>query len=99
LVYKVLYSVLQGIYYFLNIFSWLIIINSLLSWFMDPYHPIRSMIRQFVDPVVNPFRRITDRFISPGLPIDLAPLFAFFAINIVMTIVRGLLDRMVYLLY
>ncbi len=97
--YRILYSVFQGIYYFLNIFSWLIIINSLLSWFMDPYHPIRSLIRQFVDPVVNPFRRITDRFISSGLPIDLAPLFAFFAINIVMTIIQRLLHQMVYFIY
>jgi uncharacterized protein YggT (Ycf19 family) len=99
LAYRILYSVFQGIYYFLNIFSWLIIINSLLSWFMDPYHPIRSLIRQFVDPVVNPFRRITDRFISSGLPIDLAPLFAFFAINIVMTIIQRLLHQMVYFIY
>jgi YggT family protein len=98
LTYRILYSILQGIYYFLNIFSWLIIINSLLSWFMDPYHPIRSLIRQFVDPVVNPFRRITDRFISSGIPIDLAPLFAFFAINLVKTVVRGLLDQLVYLI-
>jgi len=91
LAYKIAYSVLVGIRYFLVIFSWLIVINALLSWFIDPSHPIRELLDQFISPIVNPFRRITDRFLTSGIPIDLAPLFALISIQILTSIIGWVL--------
>jgi YggT family protein len=88
--YMVLVYFLRGIGWFLNILSWLIVINALLSWFMDPTHPIRSFLMRFVDPIVAPFRRITDRLNTSGLPIDFSPLLAYFAIMIVLQLLNAL---------
>ena len=90
---QIIVSILVGVIYFLKIFSYLIIINSLLSWFMDPSHPIRNLLGQLINPIVDPFRKITDRFTSTGFPVDLAPLFAFFTIMIVTQILQTILTK------
>ena len=36
----------------------LVIVKILLSYFMDPYHPIRQTIDRLVDPMLNPIRRV-----------------------------------------
>ena len=37
---------------------WLVIISVILSYFMDPYHPIRRAIDSVVEPMLAPIRRI-----------------------------------------
>jgi len=92
--------ILRGVQWFLNILSWLIIINALMSWFIDPTHPLRSFIMRLVEPVVAPFRKITDRLNTSGFPIDFSPLLAYFAIMILQQIIGALgnfvLKRMMF---
>lgn len=61
----------------------LIFINVILSW-MGGYarHPIVPMIRQLVDPVLNPIRRVLPSF--GGL--DLSPLVAIIAIQFLLVL-------------
>lgn len=84
--YMILINIVRGVRWFLNILSWLIIANALLSWFMDPTHPIRSFLMRLVEPIVRPFRRLTSRLNTSGFPIDFSPLFAYFAILILLEI-------------
>jgi len=36
----------------------LVILHIALSYFMDPYHPIRQTIDRIVGPMINPIRRV-----------------------------------------
>lgn len=46
----------------INLFSQLIvlmvIINVILSYFLDPYHPIRAFLSQLIEPLLTPIRRV-----------------------------------------
>jgi len=90
---QILASILQGVIWFLNIFTWLIVINALLSWIMTPKHPIRIFIGRIVEPFIAPFRKLTEGFRSPTFPVDFSPLFAYIALQIIIM----LLERLQYL--
>ena len=36
----------------------LVIVSILLSYFMDPYHPVRRGVDNIVQPMLNPIRRV-----------------------------------------
>lgn len=36
----------------------LVIVSAILSFFMDPYHPVRRGVDTIVQPMLNPIRRI-----------------------------------------
>ncbi len=36
----------------------LVILHIALSYFMDPYHPVRKIIDRIVGPLINPIRRV-----------------------------------------
>lgn len=36
----------------------LVIVKIILSYFMDPYHPVRRMIDNLVEPILAPIRRV-----------------------------------------
>ncbi|MEG0689673.1 MAG: YggT family protein [Clostridium sp.] len=75
---------------FLSVVQWLIIIDALLSWFIIPRsNAFSRAIGIVIDPIVMPFRKLQDRFMSSALPIDLSPIFAIFALNIIQSILRS----------
>lgn len=39
-------------------FVWMVIINIILSYVMDPYHPVRQAIENILAPLLNPIRRV-----------------------------------------
>jgi YggT family protein len=41
-----------------NIFIWVVIIDIILHYFMDPYHPIRRTLDNLVEPFLAPIRRV-----------------------------------------
>lgn len=83
--------VILGVIWFLNILSWAIIINALLSWVMDPMHPVRVWLIRFIEPIVSPFRYIADRLNTSGLPIDFSPLLAYISLQLVIAILQSLI--------
>lgn len=87
----VFYHIILGFIWFLNILAWAIIINSLLSWVLDPMHPIRNILGRFIEPVVAPFRSINDRLNTSGLPMDFSPLLAYICLQIIIKLLQGLL--------
>jgi len=42
----------------LDVFTWVVIASVLLSYFLDPYHPIRQALDRLVDPFLTPIRRL-----------------------------------------
>ncbi len=56
----------------------LVIVSVILSYFMDPYHPIRRSIDSFVEPMLSPIRRI----VPLVGPLDLSPLVLIILIQL-----------------
>ncbi|GAB4428147.1 MAG: hypothetical protein Kow002_17050 [Anaerolineales bacterium] len=41
-----------------NLFVWMVIINIILSYVLDPYHPVRQTIANILAPLLDPIRRV-----------------------------------------
>lgn len=65
----------------------LILAKVILSYFMDPFHPIRQTIDQLVEPMLAPIRR----FIPPLGGIDFSPIVLMVLVEIVFSVLRSLL--------
>jgi YggT family protein len=78
---------LQLISYLSTIFSFLLIAYVFLSFFMDPYHPVRNTINRIVNPVLDPIRRILPQ---TGM-IDFSPLVAIIVVQIIEYLLRSLI--------
>ena len=70
-----------------NLFILLVILNSVLSFFMDYYHPVRQAIERIVGPLLNPIRRIVPLI---GM-LDLSPMILIFLIYILQTAIVNVL--------
>jgi YggT family protein len=68
----------------------LVILSVILSYFMDPFHPVRRGLDRLVEPMLNPIRRVVPLV---GM-IDLSPL----VLIILIQVVSGLLIRLLYTL-
>ena len=66
----------------LSVYTWIIVADALLSWFMSPDHKVKQFIGRLTAPVLQPFRAVTAR-LQGRLPIDLAPLLAIVTLGIV----------------
>jgi YggT family protein len=64
----------------------LVILSVILSYFMDPFHPIRRGLDRLVEPMLNPIRRVVPLL---GM-LDFSPL----VLIILIQIVGGLLIRL-----
>jgi len=62
-----------------SVLTFLVIINTLLGYFLDPYHPIRRTIGIIVDPLLNPVRK----FGSSLGGMDFSPMILIFLIQII----------------
>jgi YggT family protein len=65
----------------------LVIVSVILSYFMDPYHPIRRSIDSVVEPMLAPIRRVVPLI---GV-LDLSPLILIILIQVVANLLIRLL--------
>lgn len=65
----------------------IVIVSVVLSYFMSPYHPIRSNLDRIVEPLLNPIRRV----VPPLGMIDFSPLILVILIQVVQTLLISLL--------
>lgn len=68
-------------------FSLLLIAYVVLSYFMDPYHPVRNTVDRLVNPILNPIRRLLPQ---TGM-MDFSPLVAIILVQILEYILTRLL--------
>jgi YggT family protein len=62
--------------------SLLIIAQVILSFFMDPYHPVRQAIDRIVNPLLAPIRR----FVPPMGGLDFSPLILLILIQLIASV-------------
>jgi YggT family protein len=60
-----------------NLFIYIVIASSLLSFFMPPYHPVREALDRIVDPFLTPIRRI----VPMAGTLDFSPLILIIAVQ------------------
>ena len=81
----------QVIGYLLTVWTWVIIINAVLTWVRpDPGNPIVLALDRLSEPALRPFRRWVPAW-QVGL--DLSPLFAILAIQLVQRGILPILER------
>lgn len=77
----------QIILAFANIYVWIVIASILLSYFLDPYHPLRQGVDNLVRPLLDPIRRI----VPPIGMLDLSPMVLIILIEVVSNILYNFL--------
>lgn len=86
------FSVAQVVYVAFQVYSWLILIRVLLSWFpVNPYNPIMKFIYEITELLLAPMRRILPP--SPAMPIDFSPILAIIVLQFVERLVLSLVGR------
>jgi len=60
-----------------QLFIWIVIASSLLSFFLPPYHPVREALDRIVDPFLAPIRRI----VPLAGTLDFSPLILIIAVD------------------
>lgn len=65
----------------------LVVVSVILSYFMDPYHPIRRSINSVVEPMLAPIRRVVPLI---GM-LDLSPLILIILLQLLSNIVVSFL--------
>jgi YggT family protein len=68
-------------------FIWVVIANSLLSFVLSPYHPVREALERIVAPFLNPIRNLMP---NTGA-IDFSPLILILAVEVLSRILIALL--------
>ena len=67
----------------INYIEWILILlifaSAILSYFMDPYHPLRRGLDRIVEPMLAPIRRV----IPPIGMIDFSPLVLIILIQVI----------------
>ncbi len=70
-----------------NLFIFVVIADSVLSFFLTPYHPVRVTMDRIVNPFLNPIRRIVPLV---GM-LDLSPLILIILVSVLSRIFVSLL--------
>jgi YggT family protein len=65
----------------------MVLVSVILSYFMDPYHPVRRFLDRIVEPMLAPIRRIVPLI---GM-LDFSPLILIILIQLVGNLLRRLL--------
>jgi len=68
--------------------SIIVIIDVLLSYILDPYHPLRRFLDNLVQPLLAPIQRI----LPPVGGLDLSPLVLLVLLDLISRALRGILS-------
>lgn len=75
------------IYWAGQILSFLVVAEVILSYFMSPFHPVRSFINRIVGPLLNPLRRVMPSVAG----LDFSP----FVLLLLIQLVQNVLIRLI----
>ena len=78
---------IQLIYFISEALIIFIIISVILSYVMDPYHPVRRWVDSIVQPLLMPIRRV----VPPVAGLDFSPLVLIILIQLIANILVRLL--------
>jgi len=65
----------------------LILLNVVLSYFMDPFHPFRQSVDRLIEPLLRPIRQIVPSFGR----FDFSPIILMIIVEIVAAVLRNII--------
>ena len=69
----------------IDIYSLIILIRAVISWFpISPYHPLNVILRNITEPVLKPIRRLL-----PMSGIDFSPFIAIILLELIRNVLAG----------
>lgn len=68
-------------------YIWVIIISVLLSYFLDPFHPVRQGVNNLVRPLLDPIRRVVP---TVGM-FDFSPIVLIILVQVVSNVLVSFL--------
>ena len=71
--------VINFIQLILKCLIWIVVVDSLLSYFIQPFHPIRKALDKIVEPLLRPIRKV----VKPISGIDFSPLILIVLVYLV----------------
>lgn len=69
--------------------SILVVAEVVLSYFMSPYHPVRTFLGKIIGPLLNPIRRV----VPPIVNVDFSPLILLLLLQAVEWVIVSILLR------
>lgn len=83
--------ILNIISVFLSAYVFIILGNVILSWVMQPTHPVKQFLNFLTEPIVAPIRNLLSPLTSKSnIPLDFSPIVALLVIQFV----RGLVEML-----
>ena len=79
---------IQLIHMLTRLFTLIVVIDVLLSYFMSPYHPVREMMDRILAPLINPIRRV----VPPAGMFDFSPLILIVLVQVIDFILTAMLS-------
>lgn len=79
-------AIFQLMFMATEFYFWLLLIGVVLSWISPGYSPFSALINQLAEPILAPLRRI----LPPMGGLDLSPIVAFLAIQVVQILLRSM---------
>jgi len=70
-----------------NLITFVVIIDALVSFFLSPYHPVRSTLDRIVNPMLAPIRRI----LPPMQGLDFSPMVLILLVQLLEMLLVNLL--------
>ncbi len=80
----------QLVDFVIQILILLIFVSVILSFFLSPYHPVRTAIDKIIDPLLTPIRRVVPLV---GM-FDFSPLILMILLDVIDQILRSILLRL-----
>jgi YggT family protein len=65
----------------------LVFVNSILSFFMSPYHPVKEALDRLVDPMLAPIRRL----MPPSGMFDFSPMILIIALQVISILLQSII--------
>jgi len=71
----------------IDVLSLLVFIYILLGYFLSPYHPVRKTMGQFIEPLLNPLRKV----VPPISGLDFSPIILILLFRVVGWVLTSIL--------
>lgn len=71
-----IYTIISVVF---NVLIFIVILYVVLSYFMSPYHPIRSALDKIVNPILAPIRKI----VPPIINLDFSPIILIILLQVI----------------
>ena len=75
------------VHWLIQLFSLVVIAQTILSYFMSPYHPVKRFLDRLVDPFLKPIRRV----VPPVSMLDFSPVILIILLQLLDYLIQSLL--------